>query len=1092
VAAYRADIEIGVRGARSLEQLRSSINQTAQAVSSLNDVVSARGSLVQNIQNYVNNLNTAARSLELVGAGTVAETRAVREYVRALGEANTARARQNSLVAQEIANQRRVTPGNAGVGQQGPALPPALIQAQKVRQKWSQFFRDAEGVATDLQVSAKAKALNTRTKWTKFFDDASGVAQDLQATTQRQAQDTKASWAKFFMQAEDVANELAQQVQRIRTREGAASEAARQRLAEQAATRQRIRDAGFGVQGPALPPEAAARAVATVIDTKAAAQKRLNNLIASAQILEQKFLQQKVRGLNVSQQLAQVEKLITDAQQNKTNITKNYLTALDGVLNSLRNELKLSKAIADTQKAQSRPLPQSASTAKSPVSTTSKRGREALSNAVIGGAFPLLFGQGLGASIGGGVGGGLGGLLGGQFGFALSLVGTALGQTFDNAAQSASDFSKALKDTGDASAALEAALGSVDKNTKTVIENLARSGQQAAAAEKAFEVLAAEIGTEQAEAFKRAGEATTEWGSNVQKWLTKTYANVVLLGEALKNIFPNGSFTGQPSSVFDIVEAQPQQPLNQEARDRIEDLTGQNALLQKQVDLARLTVDASVDQRLQLERQIALQEYVNDATELERQLKQKLLSEQEFSLKLKAAELRLTQQLFEVENAAQQARQRKAEETQRAAEKAQREAERAADKQLQTLNNIRSLQVSLVEQALVSADVDVDRVKVSEGEISALKESINQQQARLNLEARILDIQLEQQLATKDITQQERTLYEAIYKQQKANLEAQYQTKIRIQQLDLARLQTARQILFAEKGRAVEDIRQQRGTQLAGLQAQLAFPEGGEDFDIVNQRLEQTSRRYEILVPLQRELQNLETERLNTATLLSTQQQQDLDERISGTITKIELEQQYLNQLDATEKAVLKQQAVYEQYAPIAQGIGNAFGQAFKEISTGTLTAQEVLTNFFQSVADQFLDMAAQIISKWIQMMILNSILKLFPGGNAAAGAGANVSQKLVWDPQMLDFRANGGPVSAGSPYIVGERGPELFVPGRSGTIVPNDKMGSDNVSVVVNVDAKGTNVQGNDQQGNQLGRAISAAVQQELIKQKRPGGLLA
>ncbi|MFN9958231.1 MAG: hypothetical protein ACK55I_34445, partial [bacterium] len=61
-----------------------------------------------------------------------------------------------------------------------------------------------------------------------------------------------------------------------------------------------------------------------------------------------------------------------------------------------------------------------------------------------------------------------------------------------------------------------------------------------------------------------------------------------------------------------------------------------------------------------------------------------------------------------------------------------------------------------------------------------------------------------------------------------------------------------------------------------------------------------------------------------------------------------------------------------------------------------------------------------------------------------------------------LGKRAAGGPVSAGSPYIVGERGPELFVPGRSGTIVPNDKMGGENVNVVVNVDAKGTNVQGN------------------------------
>jgi len=90
-------------------------------------------------------------------------------------------------------------------------------------------------------------------------------------------------------------------------------------------------------------------------------------------------------------------------------------------------------------------------------------------------------------------------------------------------------------------------------------------------------------------------------------------------------------------------------------------------------------------------------------------------------------------------------------------------------------------------------------------------------------------------------------------------------------------------------------------------------------------------------------------------------------------------------------------------------------------------------------------------------------------------------------------FRANGGPVSANQPYIVGERGPELFVPSRSGSIVPNDRLGGgDNVSVVVNVDAKGTSVQGNDQEGNQLGRVLSAAVQAELIKQKRPGGLLA
>jgi phage-related minor tail protein len=44
--------------------------------------------------------------------------------------------------------------------------------------------------------------------------------------------------------------------------------------------------------------------------------------------------------------------------------------------------------------------------------------------------------------------------------------------------------------------------------------------------------------------------------------------------------------------------------------------------------------------------------------------------------------------------------------------------------------------------------------------------------------------------------------------------------------------------------------------------------------------------------------------------------------------------------------------------------------------------------------------------------------------------------------------RARGGPVSAGSPYLVGERGPELMIPNRSGTIIPNDKLGGGTVVV--------------------------------------------
>ena len=91
--------------------------------------------------------------------------------------------------------------------------------------------------------------------------------------------------------------------------------------------------------------------------------------------------------------------------------------------------------------------------------------------------------------------------------------------------------------------------------------------------------------------------------------------------------------------------------------------------------------------------------------------------------------------------------------------------------------------------------------------------------------------------------------------------------------------------------------------------------------------------------------------------------------------------------------------------------------------------------------------------------------------------------------PALFPQRAKGGPVKGGSPYIVGEKGPELFVPSSSGNIVPNDAMGGANI--VVNVDASGSSVEGDEAQSRELGNMLAAAIQAELVRQKRPGGLL-
>ena len=114
-----------------------------------------------------------------------------------------------------------------------------------------------------------------------------------------------------------------------------------------------------------------------------------------------------------------------------------------------------------------------------------------------------------------------------------------------------------------------------------------------------------------------------------------------------------------------------------------------------------------------------------------------------------------------------------------------------------------------------------------------------------------------------------------------------------------------------------------------------------------------------------------------------------------------------------------------------------------------------------------------------------NTLVKL--GVNTILGG---IAPGIFGGLPMLNF-ANGGRPPTGKASVVGEKGPELFVPRRSGTIIPNDKLGGGSTNINVNIDASGSSVQGDAQQSKELGRAISAAIQSELLKQKRPGGLL-
>lgn len=115
------------------------------------------------------------------------------------------------------------------------------------------------------------------------------------------------------------------------------------------------------------------------------------------------------------------------------------------------------------------------------------------------------------------------------------------------------------------------------------------------------------------------------------------------------------------------------------------------------------------------------------------------------------------------------------------------------------------------------------------------------------------------------------------------------------------------------------------------------------------------------------------------------------------------------------------------------------------------------------SAKDAFANMARSIINDMIRMQIRSSMMPAISGlfnaavGNVAAantyGTNVGSQQTAMLAAQDAGLRANGGPVSGGKPYIVGERGPELMIPTGSGRVIPNNKLGGgDNVTVNLNI----------------------------------------
>lgn len=679
-----------------------------------------------------------------------------------------------------------------------------------------------------------------------------------------------------------------------------------------------------------------------------------------------------------------------------------------------------------------------------------RRVRDALGGGLIGGGFPLLFGQSGTAAALGGIGGLAGGAIGGQLGFALSIVGTAVGEAIDKNIQ----FKKSL---GDLNTAFNKA-GSDSKFLASDIDDLAKSLR-----------LTQEEALELAKAFAFLGDKK--------------------LGENAAKLF------GTPQLLRAVAQIEDAASLGDALRELSAEIGEQEAITLG-TEIRGLTVR---EQRLKIEEK--LNQVRGKTVKLTNEEIRALNGgrrifrgtgtakrPERFETAIPAAELGVSESSAAFEQFLRSFEDQKTGgkadptiglmkrlETVRGQIAAEQELLQLQGKQSQVARMILRHEMAITKAKAAGAAERKKLTDAGDREISQGIELGKITAANLQFEREARELAEQALKATKDLARPLQDQIDQI--KDKAAFEREYAELIRSGVVPAVAQQTV------EINKQVKELERLEAKQLREMEIHIA------NLQILLDKATTDELRVDLQEKLNRALERQnEIERKGAEAREEAREAQKTDkDRLQDAIDLIQGE--INNLMDPVQQVI-----------GLASTMGNAFAESFKGIVSGSMTAREALANLFQRTADHFLDMAARMIAAQIQMQILKIGLSFFGGGGggeALPGSAPQMRPDAVVTPagfegQFAGFAANGGRIQGGKSYIVGERGPELFTPGASGFVTPNHALGGGVGNIVVNVDASGSSVEGNANEQKQLGEAIGIAIRQELIKQKRPGGLLA
>ena len=255
---------------------------------------------------------------------------------------------------------------------------------------------------------------------------------------------------------------------------------------------------------------------------------------------------------------------------------------------------------------------------------------------------------------------------------------------------------------------------------------------------------------------------------------------------------------------------------------------------------------------------------------------------------------------------------------------------------------------------------------------------------------------------------------------------------------------------------------------------------GGTSYtDIINRMEQEVQQRLEILQLSERQqrVREIELEILN-------QIEGEVD-----AVTAAEI-RGAAERINAIEMQVSELERLREQQEHLAQTIGNAFGDAMTSIITGTEDAGDAFRNMARRIVAELFDVLV------VQRMVANLTQAI--GGIGGGGGGGFLGNLL--GGFTGGKRASGGTMNANQPYLVGERGPEIVMPGRQSTVMNSNLSaqamgGTQQVDVRVFVDDNGNfDAKVERISRNTVRSAAPAIVQQSVgavVDQRRRGGAM-